>query len=285
MASGAIKRLPEATVFDVYLPLAERIATLTRESHGTPLVVALSGTPGTGKSTLAAHLGALLDGGWGLRVAGFSMDDLYYPHEERQELGRRVHPLFARRGVPGTHDLALGFRTLDSLGAATVDTDTPLPRFSKLTDDPWPLGDWPRFSGRPDVITIDSWFWRPARASSGELSLPMNELEAEEDADGTWRRTVERFLEQGYPELFSRAHFWVHLAAPSWSATVRWRIDQEHDMLASLPPDQRPRGDTTGHLPYFLQLFQRLGIRRHSEPPDVTLQLGEDHSIAGALAR
>ena len=37
-----------------------------------------------------------------------SLDDLYLPKAERLRLARDVHPLLATRGVPGTHDVALG---------------------------------------------------------------------------------------------------------------------------------------------------------------------------------
>ena len=42
------------------------------------------------------------------RAVTFSMDDLYLGRAARVDLARRIHPLLATRGVPGTHDPMLG---------------------------------------------------------------------------------------------------------------------------------------------------------------------------------
>lgn len=276
IAQGRLKAIAEQSVIDLFLPLAQRIAKEAERQR--PFIVAISGTPGTGKSTLVAYVSVLLEQCFSLRTAGFSIDDLYLSHDERAALGARVHPLLATRGVPGTHDLALGFRTLDALCNATVDTVTPLPRFSKVEDDPWPQERWPRFVGRPDAITIDSWFWQIAPVSEQELTQPLNEREALEDADGSWRRAVNGFLGDGYPQLFDRAHLWVRLAVPSWEATVRWRVEQEADLRAEQAPEKRPTDDPTARLRHFLSLFHRWGVQRAVREPDVTVHLNEDHT-------
>lgn len=275
---GELKTLPEETFLEIYLPIAAKIGqrTLGRDA---PLVVALSGTPGTGKSTMAAYLAVLLRDGFGLRTAGFSMDDLYLSHDERKALAAEVHPLFATRGVPGTHRVELGLEVLERLSTAKEGEVTRLPRFSKNTDDPLPESEWPAFEGRPDVIIIDSWFWNTKVAGGNELRRPLNRREAEEDSDGTWRRTVNHALSERYGPLFSKADYWVHLEAPSWEATVRWRVDQEMDLRLELPPEERPKGDPTARLRHFLEVFERIGTRPYQGTPDVVLGLGEDHSM------
>ncbi len=70
-------------------------------------VIGIAGAQGSGKSTLVRDLAERLAGD-GLRVATLSLDDLYLTRAVRQDLAARVHPLFATRGVPGTHDVALG---------------------------------------------------------------------------------------------------------------------------------------------------------------------------------
>jgi hypothetical protein len=47
--------------------------------------------------------------------AVLSLDDLYRTRAERQAMARQVHPLFATRGVPGTHDVDLGLATIAAL--------------------------------------------------------------------------------------------------------------------------------------------------------------------------
>src|SRR5688500_15694753 len=65
---------------------------------------AIAGLQGSGKSTLAAQVAALACER-GLRVAVLSVDDFYLGRRERLALARRVHPLLATRGPPGTHDV------------------------------------------------------------------------------------------------------------------------------------------------------------------------------------
>ncbi len=119
--------------------LARAVAPTAR-GRATPLVVGLCGPQGSGKSTGAARVAALL-AREGPRAAVLSSDDLYLPRAARAALAAEVHPLFATPGVPGTHAVALGLLTLAALrdGAPVV-----LPRFNKATDEPRPADEWRR---------------------------------------------------------------------------------------------------------------------------------------------
>src|SRR5215469_10989334 len=75
----------------VHRPAAERIAAV-RRTAGRPIVAGLCGSQGSGKSTMAAFLKALLEAG-GLKVAILSIDDLYLTLPERERLAAQVHPL------------------------------------------------------------------------------------------------------------------------------------------------------------------------------------------------
>ncbi|PTT43253.1 kinase, partial [Stenotrophomonas sp. HMWF022] len=85
--------------------VADRLAG--QRSGDPPLILGLCGAQGSGKSTIAARLAKQVE-----RSAILSLDDLYLTRAERQKLARAVHPLFATRGVPGTHDVALGVETI-----------------------------------------------------------------------------------------------------------------------------------------------------------------------------
>ena len=87
---------------------------------------------GGGKSTIAAALAA------GGRAAVLSLDDLYLGPAARARLAATVDPLLATRGVPGTHDVALGRAVLAKLVARKP---VALPRFDKATDAPRPVAD------------------------------------------------------------------------------------------------------------------------------------------------
>jgi D-glycerate 3-kinase len=87
--------------------LLTRIAQWRAVQGEQMFTLGLCGAQGSGKTTLVAALADEL-AAQGLRVATLSLDDLYLPRTVRQELAVKAHPLFATRGVPGTHDVALG---------------------------------------------------------------------------------------------------------------------------------------------------------------------------------
>src|SRR5262249_32807486 len=109
-------------VLRLHAPLAARIAAMPH-----PVRVALAGPQGSGKATDARVLQLLLREA-GLKAVTLSLDDLYLPKAARVRLARDVHPLLATRGVPGTHDVALGVDVLHRLARTG---ETQLPRFDK----------------------------------------------------------------------------------------------------------------------------------------------------------
>ena len=72
----------------------------------------LSGCQGSGKSTLVKAIAHVLEDVHHVNAVVLSLDDFYLTKAERELLARTVHPLFATRGVPGTHDLDLLRQTL-----------------------------------------------------------------------------------------------------------------------------------------------------------------------------
>lgn len=104
------------TVQQTLLPLANHVLAL-RQTKQRPVVVGVHGAQGTGKSTLTLFLREILSRHHDIRTANFSLDDIYLTRAERQDLAEHVHLLFITRGVPGTHDIALGQQVLDRLRA------------------------------------------------------------------------------------------------------------------------------------------------------------------------
>jgi hypothetical protein len=120
----------------------------------------------------------------GLSVATLSIDDLYLTRAQRTELARRVHPLFQTRGVPGTHDVALGVAVLEAL---TKPGRVSIPRFDKGQDDRAPSSEWPALAGPCDVVLFEGlWIGLPPMPAH-TIAQPINALEAQEDANTVWR--------------------------------------------------------------------------------------------------
>jgi D-glycerate 3-kinase len=252
--------------------LAARIAGW-RGAHAGLLVAGLCGAQGCGKSTLAAALARQLAGD-GLRVATLSLDDLYLPRAARAALARDVHPLFATRGVPGTHDVPLGLATIAALARGEA---AALPRFDKGRDDRLPESRWPRAPAGCQVLLLEGWCVGAIAQPDSDLARPVNALEAAEDADGIWRAHANAALTGPYRQLFACFDRLILLAAPGWQVVARWREQQEAELRSRSPgamtPDQVVR---------FIQHYERLTRWILAEMParaDVVVRLGDDREV------
>ncbi|ONF43816.1 hypothetical protein BTO32_09190 [Marinobacter lutaoensis] len=280
------------TVATTILPLARYIQAL-HERLGRPVVVGIHGAQGTGKSTLTLFLKQLLDHHFHLRAAAFSLDDLYLTRAERQTLADTVHPLLLTRGVPGTHDVALGLRLMDALVSAKPGQTTSIPSFDKARDDRAPDDQWPVFEGPAQVILFEGWCVAARPEPDADLARPVNALEAEEDADGAWRRYVNDCLKGPYRELFERLDTLVMLKAPSLACVREWRTLQEHKLAEKVGSAPESGNDAAGAPPSrimsdqavarFIMHYQRTTehcLRDLPDRADVLIEVAPDHSLS-----
>ncbi|UDF05686.1 kinase [Asticcacaulis sp. AND118] len=236
-------------------------------------LIGLCGAQGCGKSTIAeavrVHFSAQ-----GLTVAVLSLDDLYLPPQTRPV---QVHPLFATRGVPGTHDVTLGVAVFDALKAGVR---LALPRFDKATDKPLPRKDWPQIAA-PDLILFEGWCVGAWPQGDQALVEPVNALERDEDPDGLWRRYANQQLAGPYADLFARLDRLILLAAPGFEVVQGWRTQQEEALRRKLHTEGR---DTSGlmdasALTRFIAHYERLTRHILEDMPrhaDLTIRLGSE---------
>lgn len=273
-----------ATVENIYLPLADAVAR-QRVPEKT-LIVGVNGAQGTGKSTLTAFLSLLLTERHQLPTAAFSLDDIYLTKAERLTLAAEVHPMLAVRGVPGTHDVALGVAVIDSLVRASTDQVTSIPAFDKAVDDRKPIQAWPTFRGRPAVIIVEGWCVGAIPEDEMKLASPINRLEEVRDPDGRWRRYVNSQLDGVYQNLFSLFDVLIMIAAPNWEVVYQWRLLQEDKLRQRC--QQQGLDDSavmTGQqVRDFIQYYERTTRHCLAEMPgraDYLLRMAEDHRIRG----
>lgn len=206
-------------------------ALSARSSIGAPVLLAVSGLQGSGKSTFAAQI-ALAGRDAGLAAATLSLDDVYLCRAERRRLAAQIHPLLATRGPPGTHDLALAIGTLDAVAAGRP---LRLPRFDKLADDRLPESEWPRIDAPLDLLVMEGWCLGTPAEDDAALAAPLNRLEREEDAAGLWRAYCNTALRERYPTLWRRFdRLWL-LQAPDFGIVAQWRWEQEQALQAAAP--------------------------------------------------
>ena len=211
----------------LYLPLAAWLVK-QGERRGACLVVGLCGGQGAGKSTLATLLKSVLEAGFGKRVATMSIDDIYKTKEEREALAAHVHPLFATRGVPFTHDVSLGVGVIKRLCSGAL--EVPIPVFDKATDTRKPASAWACQSGPCDLVLFEGWCVGAVAQPEEALLKPVNILESKEDETGVWRRTVNQALAQDYARLFGLLDTLILLRVEGMHRVFEWRRLQEQKL-------------------------------------------------------
>ena len=258
-----------------HLPLCAWIDRLRRAESG-PMVIGINGSQGSGKTTFCRFAEVLLRScGW--HVCSLSLDDLYLTREERRKLARDVHPLFETRGVPGTHDTAMGRALIQDLKQGRK---TAIPRFDKARDDRAASSRWPIMTRPVDLILFEGWCLAAPPQESAALDEPVNRLEAVEDPRGIWRHHVNRELAGPYRELFASLDRLIMFKAPDFSMVLRWRTLQEHKLAA------RHQGGgimTDQQLKRFIMFYERL--TRHQlavlpERVDLVCHLNQQQCIA-----
>lgn len=235
-----------------------------------PLLVGLSGTQASGKSTLAAQL-ARAARRRGHETLVLALDDYYLGREERRVLAQRVHPLLATRGVPGTHHVAA---LREALGACREGRaqGLALPRFDKGRDSRLPPSRWRRVRKAPALVILEGWCIGVPPQAPAALRAPVNALERAQDADGRWRRHVQECLRRDYLPAWRLLDRLVLLAAPSFDVVARWRDEAERPLRAQgAPKAMSPRA-----IRRFIAHYERLtrhALRVLPDLADVTVQL------------
>ncbi|MCW1428313.1 kinase [Novosphingobium sp. JCM 18896] len=257
--------------------LAAIFAALGQGGEERPLVLGLCGAQGSGKTTLAQAVAEEAQRR-GIATATLSIDDLYLTRAERERLGQDVHPLLRTRGVPGTHDVALGLEVL-----AALDRGEParLPRFDKARDDRRPEAEWDRAPANTELLILEGWCVGAHPEDPAALRDPVNALEASEDPDGLWRSYANVALAGVYQELFARIDVLVLLAAPGFDVVFDWRLQQEAELRESAGPDAPGLMDAAG-VARFIAHYERLTRHILTEMPgrtDLVVRLGLDRSV------
>lgn len=270
-----------------YLPFADWLYGRIGTSDGNTFVLGINGAQGTGKSTCADLIKEYLAAEHDLCSVVLSIDDIYLTQRERRSLALNVHPLLATRGVPGTHDVALGLRTIEQLKSLGAHSTMKIPRFDKSSDDRFPESDWPVVSGPVDLVIFEGWCVASQPCEPPELEQPVNLLESAEDTDAAWRAYVNERLKAEYKVLFAMLDALLFLKAPNFEVVYQWRLQQEHKLRAR-------RGSTAkgimsdAEVAKFIRFYERItkdNLRHLPNTADAVIELGVNHSAVATTFR
>lgn len=218
-------------------------------SAGNPAVYGIVGLQGTGKSTLSAQMKSLAQAS-GLNIAVLSIDDFYFGKRERNALARKIHPLLATRGPPGTHDVSLACEVLDKLKSGKR---VLIPRFDKISDTRLPPSRLKKVNGRIDLVIFEGWFLYAMPEAEAALITPLNRLERDLDPDAVWRRYCNEAL-RDYARLWQRIDRNLFLQGPGFEQVEQWRWQQEQSLQTANP---NRKVMSKNQVENFILLFER----------------------------
>ncbi len=254
--------LPEE--FGHYIPLyfEPLLEMIHQYSLTSPIpVIGINGSQGSGKSTAAIILKSMLEAKYKHQVAIVSIDDFYHTKAKRNELAQSLHPLFATRGVPGTHDVDLALHTIQQLKQLRKGESYSIPRFDKASDDRKDEQQWDKIEGPVSIIIFEGWCVASQAVDKDSLLDPINDLEKLEDKKIIWRVRSNEFLAGAYQSLFKQIDYLLMLKAPNFDVVYQWRLLQEQKLAESLNSSQKKTSHSLlkpYQLRHFIQHYQRL---------------------------
>ena len=254
-------QLPESYLSmaeSAFSPLIDEFNTQYQVNQKT-YIIGINGCQGSGKSTLADYLCTVVAEKYHLATVALSLDDFYLTKAERIKLARKIHPLLAQRGVPGTHDVNLAIDTISSLASGNKALIT---RFDKSMDDRVPEAISETITGHIGLIVIEGWCFGAKPQTPNSLIEPVNHLERSEDPDGVYRDYVNTALATQYPQLFELVDSTAMLRAPSFKTVFEWRLEQEQKLIEKLRSTKTDPASVSTmsdqEIRRFIQNFQRI---------------------------
>jgi D-glycerate 3-kinase len=230
-------------------------AQLARASH-RPVVIGIQGPQGGGKTTLTRAMLEALP-----RSVAVSIDDFYMTRGGQLEVAARYpgNPYMEHRGYPGTHDIALGVRTLGNLRAGTARA---IPVYDKSAHagrgDRAPESDWRHITEPIDVVFIEGWMLGfesidDSSITDEPLKIPNSHL-------------------ANYARWYELIDAWVILRAVDPAYVLEWRVEAEEKMKASGKPGLS-RADIEDYIRRFLPAYKTWGGAPANVPADRKLEL------------
>ena len=210
------------------LPYLSRIERLHANST-KPIILGISGLPGTGKSTFGYWLKKVSDH-LNLSVNVVSLDDFYKTSKELS-VTLKGNPWDVPRGIPGSHSIDL---LLDSMTRFSLNGELSCPQFDKSLRGG--LGDrsaWINTSSK--VLIIEGWFigCKPEKeflenslGSSYYLNMPLTNSEID------YRVKIQDEL-KAYLPVWDHIHELWHIRPEEFNFVASWKKEQELNMIST----------------------------------------------------
>ena len=258
-----------------YLPLTNWIYNQYKKDK-TIKIIGLSGGQGAGKSTITSIIKFILKEKYDLNLCVFSIDDFYKTKKERIEMSKKLHPLFLTRGVPGTHDVRLINKTLESLKSNNF-KPVNIPKFDKATDDRMKKKRWNKVKEKPSIIIFEGWCVGARHQNNRTLKKPINVIEKKYDISLEWRKRINDYLKHDYKRLFKKIDKLIYLKAPNFDHIFKWRLHQEEKLkLTSKNKNIMSKQQIKRFIMFYERITKQM-MKDYSKTSDLTVFLDNKH--------
>ncbi len=258
-----------------YLPLSKWIYSIYQKDKKTK-IIGLSGGQGAGKSTITSILKLIFKKKYSLDLCVFSIDDFYKTKSERIRMSKEIHPLFATRGVPGTHDIKLLNKVIQKLKKKKFNSVL-IPKFDKSKDDRFKKTKWQKINKRPHIIILEGWCVGAIQQKKSELLRPINTIEKKFDKRLIWRNKVNNLLKKEYKKLFNKLDKLVYLKVPDFNHIFKWRLLQEQKLKLT---SKSKKTMSKTQIKEFIMFYERITkhmMKNFSKISDLTVFLDKKH--------
>ena len=193
-------------------------------------------------------------------------------------MSNKVSPLFLTRGVPGTHDTKLLYKSLKNLKSLKF-KKIKIPKFDKSIDDRVPKKKWLYIKKKPDIVIFEGWCVGVEAQSKKDLSYPLNSLEKKKDKKKIWRTRVNHEIKKNYKKIFNLIDKYVFLKVPSFKYVFKWRLLQE-EKLRITSSGKKTMSNT--EIKNFIMFYERLTkhmLKKFSKKSDCTITIDNKHRL------
>jgi D-glycerate 3-kinase len=268
----------------IYIPIAFWINRKYKQK-GNTLLLGLSASQGSGKTTAASILRIILKFFFKRDVCVISIDDFYKTLRDRKKMAEKKHPLFKTRGVPGTHDINLIKNFFISIRNKKF-KKIKLPKFNKSIDDRFKKSHWYKINKKPEIVILEGWCVGAKAEKNATLKKPINFLEKYEDKDLIWRKFVNEKLQKEYKKVFSMIDHYVFMKVPNFKMVFKWRLLQEEKLKKK--SRYKKKTMTYNEIKRFIMFYQRITlkmIKDLSKSATVVMFLKKNHEINKVIFR
>ena len=277
--SSKIKNLKK-----IYIPISFWINNKCKKK-GRTLILGLSGSQGSGKTTVTGILQIILKKFFKKNIYIISIDDFYKTLRDRNRMSQQKHSLFKTRGVPGTHDINLIKNFFISVKRKKF-KKIKLPKFNKSIDDRSKKNYWHNINKRPEIIILEGWCVGAKPQIISSLRKPVNILERHEDKDLIWRKYANEKLKKEYKEVFAMIDYFIFMKIPNFNMVFKWRLLQENKLRKK--SYLRTKVMSYNEIKRFIMFYQRITlqmIKDLSKSASIVMSLKKNHEIKKVLFR